>query len=614
MLKHRKLSLLTFAALGLFGCAKEEESSDCVLNNGATMQSLEGTCCTPERNGTPITNNGNPIDGVCNAANLCQYGWQPDQQAPGVACGAPNAPDQGRTINPDRDMGAMGGGMPPVGGEGGGGGAAPVGGDNPPVGGAPPPVGGEEPPVGGQPGNPCDGVSCSVGERCVEGVCISNMQGEIAGSCTDDAQCPDMDCTTEVESEGGTPGGFCRSDCRSDRDCGAGLRCLAAGQATICFASCEDTSDCRDGWTCASLGDGTGGACSPDCRVVGCGRGQVCNDNTGMCDVGCPYACDPGEECSVGHCVRLDGSCTTSYHCATDTEECHEGRCGPAQFTDCTADPAACSPSQTCVNAGTNSICLYSCADDTGCPADQICLADLAVCYYAFCGPGDAMRPANGEVFGACAAGGQQQWEGTCLPLAVGTDLPGICLEAGNVAEGQACNDQSDGRDAAARNEQCGSGMLCMDDPDDPLDPDQRWNNTGICSEMCDPRQGACDGGQSCIDFSQGDDPQTLDFDETRVLGTCRTSDCSAGTGGAPCGAGRQCRPFGLIDDLGACGPAGVAAANEACRTNVDCADEAFCGNPGGGNICIKTCDEQNPDCPEGTMCVNNGWGYALCL
>jgi hypothetical protein len=85
---------------------------------------------------------------------------------------------------------------------------------------------------------------------------------------------------------------------------------------------------------------------------------------------------------------------------------------------------------------------------------------------------------------------------------------------------------------------------------------------------------------------------------------------------GAACGAGRACRPFNLVTDFGACGPAGAAGIGERCTTSTDCADEAFCGDPGGGSVCIATCTA-DADCANGGMCVRNqeaGWAYGLCL
>ena len=196
-----------------------------------------------------------------------------------------------------------------------------------------------------------------------------------------------------------------------------------------------------------------------------------------------------------------------------------------------------------------------------------------------------------------------------------GGSQPGICLEAGQVQAGGVCNAQAEERDAASRAQQCGPGMICFGDPDDSLDPARNWGQTGECAVLCDPRGARCGGGETCVDFSSQNDDSTADYDETRTLGICLTVECTVGTGGASgCGAGEQCRPFTLTANQGECGPAGNVAVGGPCETIADCADEAFCGDPGGGPVCLATCDEASPACGEGTMCINNGWGFAICL
>lgn len=606
-------------AASAVGCAAEESDPNCQLGD------LVGTCCEPlNAAGQPMTNSaGAALQGVCNGNNLCQFGAAASQVARALACGNPvggGAQDMGPSITLP-DLGG-GGGSPVPGGSGGEpvggstGGALP-GGDGGAGGGAGGSTGGD----GGGPGDPCADVRCPEGAACdpATGRCLPIGGGGVhTGPCETAEDCPPGDeCVSEEATDGRVPGGFCLFNCRSDNDCGDGQRCLASGQTNICFAVCNGAGDCRDGWVCVDPGDGSGDICQPDCRVGGCGAGEVCNAETGLCDVGCPYACAAGESCEGGHCVRLNGSCATDYHCPVDTHQCFEGSCVPVQGTDCFEDPATCGASQLCFENGpAQSLCLFGCGVDEDCPFNEVCYPDINVCWFRFCG--NPEQP-NGEVLGTCATGSQNQWEGTCFPLAVGDPAggsePGMCLEAGQANEGQPCNAQAEGRDANSRAVQCAPGFFCFGDPDDPLDPALDFASTGECAGLCNPQSARCSAGRTCVDFSNPDDPNTPDFDETRVLGMCLEVDCTLGTGGASgCGAGQVCRPLSLFADEGQCEPAGNVAPGGPCVSQDDCAEESFCGDPGSGSVCIPTCNVGSPSCPEGTMCVNNGWGFALCL
>ena len=628
MTKTSRFLLVGALAGGLFGCAKDSGPSDCQLGD------VVGACCTPLNGGGQAMTDGagKPLQGACNASNLCQYGLGLTQNAPaqdGVCGAATVGPQQDQGISiipPGDDAGPSGhdvgtGGVTADAAATGGSTGGAAGGD-PGTGGA---TGGSGGAAGGAiPADPCDGVRCPAGAECDpnSGRCVPlGGGGAHAGPCATPDECPPGDeCVAETDANR-VPGGFCSYNCQSDLDCGNGLRCLPVGQGNLCFASCAGQGDCRDGWTCIQLNDGSGGICQPDCRTTGCGAGEVCNNQTGTCEAGCPYACANGEECTQGHCVRLNHTCTTDYHCQVDTEFCHDGTCVPVQGTDCTNDPAACAASEQCFNNGANgSLCLFGCAADEDCPTNELCYGQAAVCWYQFCGDPNDPNGQNGTVLGTCAVGQQQQWEGTCFPLPVGDPAnpgaPGICFEAGRVPEGGACNAQADGRDAAARAQQCVGGTLCFNDPDDPLDPSRNFDATGECAGLCNPGTPRCSAGRTCLDFSTADDATTPNYDETRTLGLCVESDCNVATGAGPCGAGRQCRPYTLTARQGQCGAAGNSAIGESCHTAADCGDEAFCGDPGGGSVCLQICDDRaaNPACPGGQQCVNNGWAYGICL
>jgi hypothetical protein len=519
--------------------------------------------------------------------------------------------------------GGAGGG---VGGEGGGaggvgGGAGGEGGGAGGEGGMGGGAGGEGGGMGGAGGGggPCDGVVCDPGDRCnpVNGVC----EAPPAGACEAPEECPDGECLADL------PGGFCLVACADDAGCGPAARCLAGGNGNLCFDRCDDGTNCREGWVCADVNDANGQpdgqVCLPDCRVNECGRGQTCNEDTGLCEetpLPCPYPCQAGEQCREGRCVRDNGTCVTDYHCEANTRQCHQGRCVAAEFTECQG-AVGCDNTQSCIPVSQNpadpGLCLFSCQNDEQCPVNKACYAQINACYFLDCGPARPGGMANGQVRGACDAGFQQQWPGTCVPLNVQPGEPerGFCFEAGEVAEGGVCNAQETGRDAASRAQQCAPGTLCFGDPDDNLDPEQNWAQTGTCARLCDPRNPACGGGTQCFNLGSADDPATPESEE-RHFGACLATDCDIVQNN--CEAGEQCRTVTFLDGEGQCGPAGDVALGDPCIRAADCADHAICANAGDGPTCLAICNPADGEeaCAAGQQCFNsNGdWPYGVCL
>jgi hypothetical protein len=282
-----------------------------------------------------------------------------------------------------------------------------------------------------------------------------------------------------------------------------------------------------------------------------------------------------------------------------------------SEFTGC-ANGAQCDPAlQSCFQFEDGGLCLFSCAADEECPANRTCFSNDRVCYWRVCGPGTD----NGTVWGSCQAGAQNQWAGSCIPLPVpapGQEQIGLCFEAGNVPEGGACDEQSEGRGPDARAVQCASGLLCFGDADDSLNPDP-GGQRGACRQMCDPRAPRCNTpNRTCVDFSTLNEVATP-ANEARFIGLCLDSDCTVARDDCP--AGDHCRPYGLAGAQGQCGPAGQAGFGEACEENGDCSGLALCANAGAGSVCLQLCDPAQPACAEGTACrQEDGWGFGVCL
>jgi hypothetical protein len=132
--------------------------------------------------------------------------------------------------------------------------------------------------------DPCEGVSCGEGERCVRGSCQS---------------CATLGC----------PGGelcidrSCVPDACAAVTCGAGEGCFRG----TCRRACDDR-ECPTGSRCGA----SSGACEPDpCATTTCDRGRVCMDGSCVPDtcavVDCPAGttCYPGRGCMGDPCVGV---------------------------------------------------------------------------------------------------------------------------------------------------------------------------------------------------------------------------------------------------------------------------------------------------------------------
>ena len=431
-----------------------------------------------------------------------------------------------------------------------------------------------------------------------------------------------------VGGEGGAGPDACERACVRFTDCSIDL-CEGfgpddrAGLAADCDEACagnpafatviNGSANCD---TVVEFGRDTG---DPDYNMA-CGAGGGEPEPLVPDGTQCPYPCVGDEICNQGQCVRPDGTCETNYHCRFGTELCQDGTCVTEQFAecraeaDCTADGQACrSFSQNPLDPG---ICLYTCEDDDICPVNEICNAQAGnVCYYEFCGPGSP----NGDVYGTCRLG---DWDGICYPLPEGQrnaqGVPGLCLEAdGDVELGGECDAQSQGRDPESRATQCSAGGICFGDNDDPREPGAVLDDTGICTTLCDPRQDdACREGTICLDFTNQDDPNTPDFDDTRYIGACIASDCDV-FGADECGDGEGCRVFAATSTAGQCAPVAGAADWAPCETGEDCSGNAICVQDGAnpGLVCLPLCqiDAENA-CGEGRICfADEGWAIGIC-
>jgi len=253
-----------------------------------------------------------------------------------------------------------------------------------------------------QDGTPCDdGEACTVGDKCVEGVCV--LGSEIC-ECYADLDCDYLDdedlCNGSIVCDMGKVPYFCKLDPGSIVECpGSGTPCMV-NQCDSVTGSCKlasalDNTPCDDGDPCTPESICTQGKCVGE-LLPACGIGDPCT-GAGDCQVGqiCLYDL-PGGYCTKGDCQG--SGCPFGATCLLV-------EAGPltACFLDCQADDDCridegyqCTPSGVC--ACGKSLC------EAGQPA---CNGSVATTCNA-CGSGYVEGGIN------CAADGKKCVDGQC--------------------------------------------------------------------------------------------------------------------------------------------------------------------------------------------------------
>ena len=133
----------------------------------------------------------------------------------------------------------------------------------------------------------CVNVTCTAGQRCVDGSCVDACSG---------VTCPiDQVCRL----------GNCVDPC-ANLNCGMGQVCVAGE----CIPSCPCTA-CTSSQTCVTTGTQAGQCVPTDCATVTCPAGEVCQ--SGNCISACTGAvCPMGEACTAGNCVAASGDAGTT--------------------------------------------------------------------------------------------------------------------------------------------------------------------------------------------------------------------------------------------------------------------------------------------------------------
>ncbi len=461
-------------------------------------------------------------------------------------------------------------------------------------------------------GSACDdGDACTTGEQCVDGECT----GGIPLNCNDGNQCTDDFCETATgcinlevstscsDGDACTVGDECvdgvclvgaPADCDdlnpcTDDSCDPAVGCVSVANDD----QCDDANACTSGDHCE------GGWCVFD-ELEDCNDDNPCTDDS--CDAlqGCAYQlnsnpCDDGDVCTVNDKCSL-GSCQAgiSLFC-NDSNDCTEDTCDPevgCEFVPTAApcdDGNACTVDDHCFNGGCVSEDMLVCDDDNVCTKDK-------------CVP--ALGCLNDPLLGACDDGSSCTVEDYCSG---GECQPGATLDCddGNQCTADSC-DALEGCVNQPTGAGCDDGDPCtVDDQCSGFDcvpgPTMDCDDESVCTlDYCDsdllcvnePVSGSCDDGDLCTD---GD--------------SCQGGTCVGGEA-VVCQDADQCTSDSCDPDQGCLFlPVVPCCGNGVVEVGEECDD----GNLNGGDGCTGQCMEEVGQCFEnwlvGTPCNGTDYG-----
>ena len=401
-------------------------------------------------------------------------------------------------------------------------------------------------------GSKCsDGLGCTVGDSCNNGVCVAGQPNSCAG--VKDA-CNDAKCLEDPSPAGfvcialpkdGSPA--CDSDgsgCTANDFCAAG-KCQkgaavdCSGVAKACqVAACKSTG--TNSFTCAvTLAvDGTpcddGQLCTEGdaCKAGQCTSGTKPHDCSGMATLCANGACDKTGNAGTGACVPVakneGGSCNADDNGCTVGDICLSGTCVPGQPpNDCDSLTAACATGACKSTGGATYTCVGApkkdklpCeADNNGCTVGDSCAAGA-------CKAGTAQDCSAKTSADGCLVG-------TCKSLGASANT---CITA-PAPIGQSCNSDNNG---CTKGDACNKDGACLPGPAVDCLAFTGTCSTGVCQS-----KGAstfvCNGNNKPDGTSCDADTNGCTVGDKCTAGKCvpgAAPDCSAKAGNNVCMTG----------------------------------------------------------------------------
>ncbi|MEE8410825.1 MAG: hypothetical protein V3T05_14590, partial [Myxococcota bacterium] len=361
-----------------------------------------------------------------------------------------------------------------------------------------------------------DGGSCDVWN----GFCDINDNLALDGeACTIDDDCESQfDCLQPAD---GFRGGYCVSACSPELDLcpGDGFCVNAYGLNLLwaCIDGCTTDSGCRqdEGYTCQF------GLCLPGGGGPACGNGildvgEQCDPPDGVtCDANCQNIvsvcgngileageeCDPPDGSTCGTTCQLLGDNRVNGDACIQNSECTGGVClteatdlWPGGFCTKTCTLGSCAGGEECMDFGTDSYCMLTCAGFLDCFPGYSCLDGFGT-VDPICWP-DCQLDAECTDTGLCDV-----WNGFCD------------IDDGWAHDGGACTSDSDGLPVG-----CESEFFCVDEATYGFPG-------GYCLSACALDTGLCPGNGVC------DDSFGLTLTGACYAGCATDNDCRVAEG-----------------------------------------------------------------------------------
>ncbi len=426
---------------------------------------------------------------------------------------------------------------------------------------------------------PCDdGVACTGGDTCADGVCA----GEDIG----------CDCTVDTDCAAFEDGDLCNGTLYCDTTA-APFACKVDPLTVVtCQLGAGDNATCLT----ATCDPGTG-----QCGTEPQNEGAGCSDGD---------ACTSGDTCAAGACVGAAVTCDDGNPCTTDS-------CDSAQGCQATAittfklcdDGDACTVNDACQSGFCVGTGAVTCDDGNPCTTD-VCDPSVGCLYLPntlSCDDGDPCTVGDVCGDGTCA-GAAMDCSGQDDACNVGVCVGGGCVQApsgsGPCDDGDACTSG----DACSDGVCVGAAVVCDD-------------GNPCTADACDPAQGcvappvsgvvACDDGDACTtaDTCSGGacvGGAAPDCDDGNP---CTTDTCDAALGCVHAANTLSC------DDGDPCTVGDVCGGGTCGGSAIDCSGEDDACNVG---VCVDGACQPSPvdgPCDDGDACtVADACAAGACL